>query len=212
MRFIEPVTLRGQHVVLEPLALEHLQGLGRAAADGELWRLWYTSVPAPEGTAAYIDSALAMREHQHAMPFVVREVVPVLREIGTEQEQAAFTLGATSMQTFWRVTLPAIRIGVAYGVVLTTARVQSTRRAVTRFWFVALPKKVRNCLALRRFSLVLLAKPIAGRRWIETSRLSSISINPDAMKELLRMESKERSSSSSPIRNLFSALKAAHPT
>jgi len=73
MRFIEPVTLRGQHVVLEPLALEHLQGLGRAAADGELWRLWYTSVPAPEGTAAYIDSALAMREHQHAMPFVVRE-------------------------------------------------------------------------------------------------------------------------------------------
>ncbi len=57
-----------------------------------------------------------------SLPFVVREVVPVLREIGTEQEQAAFTLGATSMQTFWRVTLPAIRIGVAYGVVLTTAR------------------------------------------------------------------------------------------
>jgi sulfate transport system permease protein len=57
-----------------------------------------------------------------SLPFVTREVVPVLREIGTEQEQAAFTLGATSMQTFWRVTLPAIRIGVAYGVVLTTAR------------------------------------------------------------------------------------------
>jgi sulfate transport system permease protein len=57
-----------------------------------------------------------------SLPFVVREVVPVLREIGTEQEQAAFTLGATSMQTFWRVTLPAIRIGVGYGVVLTTAR------------------------------------------------------------------------------------------
>ena len=57
-----------------------------------------------------------------SLPFVVREVVPVLREIGTEQEQAAFTLGATSMQTFWRITLPAIRIGVAYGVVLTTAR------------------------------------------------------------------------------------------
>ena len=73
MRFIEPVTLHGQHVILEPLALQHLQGLGRAAADGQLWRLWYTSVPTPEGTAAYIDSALAMREHQHAMPFVVRE-------------------------------------------------------------------------------------------------------------------------------------------
>ncbi len=57
-----------------------------------------------------------------SLPFVVREVVPVLREIGTEQEQAAATLGASSWQTFWRVTLPAIRWGVAYGVVLTTAR------------------------------------------------------------------------------------------
>jgi len=57
-----------------------------------------------------------------SLPFVVREVVPVLREIGTEQEQAAATLGATPLQTFLRVTLPAIRWGVAYGVVLTTAR------------------------------------------------------------------------------------------
>src|ERR671931_141533 len=57
-----------------------------------------------------------------SLPFVVREVVPVLREIGTEQEQAASTLGASAWQTFWRVTLPAIRWGVGYGVVLTTAR------------------------------------------------------------------------------------------
>jgi sulfate transport system permease protein len=57
-----------------------------------------------------------------SLPFVVREVVPVLREIGDEQEQAASTLGASSWQTFWRITLPAIRWGVAYGVVLTTAR------------------------------------------------------------------------------------------
>jgi sulfate/thiosulfate transport system permease protein len=57
-----------------------------------------------------------------SLPFVVREVVPVLREIGDEQEEAASTLGASSWQTFWRVTLPAIRWGVAYGVVLTTAR------------------------------------------------------------------------------------------
>jgi sulfate transport system permease protein len=57
-----------------------------------------------------------------SLPFVVREVVPVLREIGDEQEQAAATLGASSWQTFWRITLPAIRWGVAYGVVLTTAR------------------------------------------------------------------------------------------
>jgi sulfate/thiosulfate transport system permease protein len=53
---------------------------------------------------------------------VVREVVPTLREIGTEQEQAAQTLGASGWQTFRRVTLPAIRWAVIYGVVLTAAR------------------------------------------------------------------------------------------
>src|SRR5213596_1155502 len=57
-----------------------------------------------------------------SMPFVVREVVPVLREIGAEQEQAAETLGAGPFQTFRRITFPAIRWAVAYGVVLTTAR------------------------------------------------------------------------------------------
>jgi sulfate/thiosulfate transport system permease protein len=57
-----------------------------------------------------------------SLPFVVREVVPVLREIGTEQEEAAATLGARALTTFRRITLPAIRWAVAYGVVLTTAR------------------------------------------------------------------------------------------
>ena len=56
------------------------------------------------------------------LPFVVREVEPVLHEIGDEQEQAAATLGASRWQTFWRITLPAIRWGLAYGVVLTVAR------------------------------------------------------------------------------------------
>jgi sulfate transport system permease protein len=57
-----------------------------------------------------------------SLPFVAREVVPVLREIGTEQEQAAHTLGASGWQTFWRITLPSIRWAVIYGVVLTAAR------------------------------------------------------------------------------------------
>ena len=56
------------------------------------------------------------------LPFVAREVVPTLREIGTEQEQAAQTLGASGWQTFWRITLPSIRWAVVYGVVLTAAR------------------------------------------------------------------------------------------
>jgi sulfate transport system permease protein len=57
-----------------------------------------------------------------SLPFVAREVVPTLREIGDEQEQAAFTLGAGGWQTFWRITLPSIRWAVIYGVILTTAR------------------------------------------------------------------------------------------
>jgi len=57
-----------------------------------------------------------------SLPFVAREVVPTLREIGDEQEQAARTLGAGGWQTFWRITLPSIRWAVIYGVVLTTAR------------------------------------------------------------------------------------------
>ncbi len=57
-----------------------------------------------------------------SLPFVAREVAPVLREVGDDSEQAAATLGATSWQAFWRITLPSIRWGIAYGVVLSTAR------------------------------------------------------------------------------------------
>lgn len=56
------------------------------------------------------------------LPFVIREVEPVLHEIGTEQEEAAATLGAKWWQTFWRITLPSIRWGLTYGIVLTIAR------------------------------------------------------------------------------------------
>ena len=71
-RFIEPVTLRGRHASLEPLAREHEASIMQAAADGELWKLWYTSVPAPDQTTAWLDAALDMRERQGAMPFAVR--------------------------------------------------------------------------------------------------------------------------------------------
>jgi sulfate/thiosulfate transport system permease protein len=57
-----------------------------------------------------------------SLPFVARETIPVLQELGIDAEQAAATLGASAWQTFWRITLPAIRWGVVYGVVLTTAR------------------------------------------------------------------------------------------
>lgn len=56
------------------------------------------------------------------LPFVVREVIPVLEEMGTEEEEAARTLGASDWQIFWRITLPHIRWGLLYGVLLTNAR------------------------------------------------------------------------------------------
>jgi N-acetyltransferase len=72
-RFIEPVILRGPRAVLEPLAPEHLQAVRAAAADGALWRLWYTSVPAPEATQAWLDKALEVRDRFGGMTFVVRD-------------------------------------------------------------------------------------------------------------------------------------------
>lgn len=57
-----------------------------------------------------------------ALPLMIREIVPVLEEIGTEQEQAAESLGANALQRFWRITLPSIKWGITYGVVLTLAR------------------------------------------------------------------------------------------
>src|SRR6188474_1051314 len=80
---------------------------------------WFESLPV---NVLYAMPAMVLATIFVSLPFVVREVVPVLREIGTDQEEAAATLGAGSWATFWRITLPAIRWGVVYGVVLTTAR------------------------------------------------------------------------------------------
>jgi N-acetyltransferase len=98
--FVEPVTLKGRHATLEPLAREHEEALRRAAADGELWRLWYTSVPAPDKTAAYIDTALDMREKLGAMPFVVRtaatgEIVGCTRYFHVDAPNRRLEIGYT---------------------------------------------------------------------------------------------------------------------
>jgi N-acetyltransferase len=71
-RWIEPVTLSGSKVLLEPLSFEHLDGMSAAVKDGELWNLWYTSIPSPEKVEDYIRTALDMRENAGAMPFAVR--------------------------------------------------------------------------------------------------------------------------------------------
>jgi sulfate transport system permease protein len=66
-----------------------------------------------------------------SMPFVAREVIPILEEFGKDQEEAAKTLGANDWQTFWRVTLPSIRWGLLYGLILTNARAMGEFGAVS---------------------------------------------------------------------------------
>ena len=72
-RFVEPVTLAGRHATLEPLEAGHADALADAVRDGELWRLWFTSIAPPERMAEYVAAALDMRERLGAMPFVVRD-------------------------------------------------------------------------------------------------------------------------------------------
>lgn len=71
---IQPVTMEGYGVRLEPLTVEHQDGLANAAADGRLWELWFTSVPEPEQTREYIANALAGQRDGHMLPWAVREL------------------------------------------------------------------------------------------------------------------------------------------
>ena len=74
MIHVTPVTLEGNGVRLEPMNADHHDELEAAAADGALWELWFTSVPAPGVTRAYIDLALAGQREGHRLPWVVREL------------------------------------------------------------------------------------------------------------------------------------------
>ena len=100
MSFVQPITLQGQHATLEPLAREHEDALRRAAADGELWRLWYTSIAPPEKMGEYIAAALEMREKLGAMPFVVRanatgEIVGCTRYFHVDAPNRRLEIGYT---------------------------------------------------------------------------------------------------------------------
>jgi len=71
--WLSPIRLAGQHVALEPLALEHLDGLKAAVQDGELWKLWYTAVPAPEAMRAEIERRLELQAKGTMLPFTTRD-------------------------------------------------------------------------------------------------------------------------------------------
>jgi len=99
-RWIEPVVLTGTHAALEPLEPAHAPGLSAAVEDGELWKLWYTSIPAPHETEAYIAKALAMRDRDGALPFAVRdqrnnEIVGSTRYFNVDEEHRRLEIGHT---------------------------------------------------------------------------------------------------------------------
>jgi N-acetyltransferase len=71
---LSPVTLEGHGIRLDPLLPEHEEALSAAAADGELWNLWFTSVPRPEETKGYIANALSGQQADHMLPWAVREL------------------------------------------------------------------------------------------------------------------------------------------
>jgi RimJ/RimL family protein N-acetyltransferase len=73
MPWLEPVTLRGAHARLEPLSLEHVDGLTEAVKDGELWKLWYTFIPRPEDMRHEIDRRLGLQAAGSMLPFTVFE-------------------------------------------------------------------------------------------------------------------------------------------
>ena len=93
MAFVEPTILRDRNVRLEPLGLEHAPGLAAAAADGELWKLRITSVPEPQDTRAYIETALEGRAQGHRFAFAVLD------------DASGLVLGSTSFHDI----LPAVR-------------------------------------------------------------------------------------------------------
>jgi len=99
-RWIEPITLEGTKIILEPLSLEHTDGMIEAVKDGELWNLWYTTIPSPTKVDDYINKALAMRENAGAMPFIIREkgsnkIIGCTRYFNVDEDNYRLEIGYT---------------------------------------------------------------------------------------------------------------------
>ncbi|WP_136418458.1 GNAT family protein [Herbaspirillum sp. ST 5-3] len=100
MAFVDAVTLSGRHATLEPLALEHEEEIRLAVADGELWNLWFTTVPRPEGVRDYIEQLLAQRERGEVLAFAVRDnesgrIVGGTRYLHIDENNRRLEIGGT---------------------------------------------------------------------------------------------------------------------
>jgi RimJ/RimL family protein N-acetyltransferase len=96
-----PTTLEGHGVRLEPLAAGHRDGLVAAAEDGELWRLWFTSVPAPADTEAYISAALAGQAAGHMLPWAVRDLASGVLVGSTRYHDIVATIDRVEIGYTW---------------------------------------------------------------------------------------------------------------
>jgi RimJ/RimL family protein N-acetyltransferase len=108
---IDPTTLTGKYVVLEPLRQDHHDGLAEAARDGELWRLWYTSVPDPQHMAAEIERRLALQDSGAMLPFTTRLRDPATGGPGR-------VIGMTTYMNIDPVT-PRVEIGSTWNAAST---------------------------------------------------------------------------------------------
>ncbi|RKR20797.1 GNAT family N-acetyltransferase [Arthrobacter oryzae] len=111
MNRIHPTTLTGRYVVLEPLRQDHHDGLVEAARDGELWRLWYTSVPDPQHMAAEIERRLALQDSGAMLPFTTRLLDPATGAPGR-------VIGMTTYMNIDPVT-PRVEIGSTWNAAST---------------------------------------------------------------------------------------------
>jgi RimJ/RimL family protein N-acetyltransferase len=100
MGWLGPVTLAGRHATLEPLARDHCADLQAAVRDGELWRLWYTAIPAPDGMAAEIDRRLGLQAAGSMLPFAVRagatgRIIGMTTYMNVDQSNRRVEIGST---------------------------------------------------------------------------------------------------------------------
>ena len=106
---IPAVTLEHSAIRLEPLTRDHASDLAKAAADGELWNLWYTSVPGPDSVSSYIETALAAQASGDELPFVIRlresgSVVGSTRYLHIVEEHKRLEIGSTWLAKSWQGT------------------------------------------------------------------------------------------------------------
>ncbi|MBN9427737.1 MAG: GNAT family N-acetyltransferase [Burkholderiales bacterium] len=147
--WIEPITLRGMHAQLEPLAASHAPALAAAAHDGELWRLWYTSAPHPDQIDDYVANALRMRDETGALPFAVRRlsddrIVGCTRYFNVETRHRRLEIGhtwysASAQRSALNTECKLLLLGHAFETLNTIAvelrthfMNQASRRAIER--------------------------------------------------------------------------------